>query len=123
MVAVRRPISSFGRTTGRRFERSLSVIFLADRATVLTGDSAVRARRYAPPTESRTATRIAPIRITVKVLRVSVADSYDDKYTAQAHPLGFVGSEVFTGLYSLGGGECPVASIFFDTGEQSAAQK
>ena len=77
MVAVRRPISSFGRTTGSRFERSLSVICLADRTTALTGESAALARRYAPPTESRTATRMAPIRTAVKVSRVSVADSYE----------------------------------------------
>jgi hypothetical protein len=57
------------------------------------------------------------------VQNLSLAVSDDDEYATQAQPLGFVGREPFTGLHGLGGGERPVAGIFFDTGEQSAAQK
>jgi hypothetical protein len=51
------------------------VIRLADRTTASTGDSAARARRYAPPTESRMAIKVPAIRTAAKVSSVSVADS------------------------------------------------
>src|SRR3712207_2769827 len=52
MVVVRRPISSFGLATGRRRERSPSVIWPAALTTASTGERAARVRRYAPPTDN-----------------------------------------------------------------------
>ena len=49
MVAVRRPTSSFGRPTGRHLERSPAPIPRAEMTTASTGESAARARKYAPP--------------------------------------------------------------------------
>ena len=50
-MAARRTTSSFGCWTGTLFERSPAVMVRAEATTLSTGESAVRASRYAPPAD------------------------------------------------------------------------